>query len=199
GPIICDGLPFAPPARAALDIARTATDPARLRKILALVTQHGLCTAEELHHELDAGNQRGSSAVRSALGHFDAAVATLLHGRAHRLLRHVPIPAPRWNVTVYDRRRRPIGYADAWWDEIGMAWQLDTEQPPTPTGPGSHIALTAAGVIVVRTPAAALNDAANSTVGRARLIRELTSAFLAGARRPRPPLLFGDPSMLSSA
>lgn len=187
-PVVRGGLPFAPPVRAAVDAARTASDPVWLRSALALTVHHGLCTREELHAELAEGNQRGSAAVRVALGHFESALATVLHSRAHRLLRDAPLPAPRWNVTVCDRRRRPIGYADAWWDEVGVAWQLDAGGPRRPVHPKGHLAMMAAGVIVVRTPSDVLDDAIGGELARAEVIRTLTSAFLSAARRPRPPL-----------
>lgn len=198
-PVIRNGLPFAPPARAAVDVARAATNPALLRSLVAAATEHGRCTADELRAELDAGNQRGSSAVRAALRHFDGAVATLLHRRARDLLRHAPLPPPRWNVTLYDRKRRPIGYTDAWWDEVGMAWQLCPEDLPPPRTPGSYLALSAAGVIVVRTPAGLLNDAAESTFLAAQVIKDLTAAFFAAARRPRPRLLYGCAALPNTA
>lgn len=190
-PVIRDGLPFAPAARAATDAARTASDSATLRSVLALTVERGLSTVEALRTELDAGNQRGTSAVRSVLGTMLGMVATMLHGRAHRVLRAAPLPAPRWNVTVCDRRRRPIGHADAWWDEVGLAWLIEDDSRAGGR-PGSHVALAATGIIVVRTPASLLRDP-HDIVGTARIIRELTSAFVAAARRPRPKVLAASP------
>lgn len=187
-PIMRDGLPFAPPARAALDVARGTSDLWLLRAALALPVLHGLCDHDRLLSELDAGNQRGSSAVRVALRQLDATAASLLHAHASRLLRETPLPPPRWNVTVYDRKRRPMGYADAWWDDVGLAWQLG---PPCPTSPApahGHLALTTAGVVVVRTPAAEVRVAANDPDEREPIVRELVAAFAEASRRQRPPV-----------
>lgn len=187
-PSVRAGLPYAPPARAAIDAARNTSDPAMLRTVLTLPIHHGLCTREDLVGELEAGNQRGSAAVRAALARFESAMATLLHARAHRLLRGAPLPPPRWNVTIYDRKRRAIGYADAWWDEVGLAWQLDAAQPESAPPAKGHLALTAAGVLVVRTPAEVLRESARTERARFEVIRALSSAFLSATRRPRPQL-----------
>lgn len=185
-PIVLDGMPFAPPARAAIDLARSMTDPVALRRVLALTALNGLCTQDELSQELEAGNQRGSAGVRPALRTFAATAAAAMHAEAHRVLAHAPLPPPRWNVTIYDRMGRAIGYADAWWDEVGLAWQLDQLGPDRPRATHAHHALIAAGALVVRTPAEAVRRAADHGHERVPIIRELVSAFQAATRRPRP-------------
>lgn len=180
-PVGIEGLTYAPAARAALDAARREHDPARLRDLLSLPIYYGLCTYEDLCAELAAGSQRGSAAVRTELRRIGRTRDTYVHGWARRLLRRTPLPPPRWNVTVCDRRGRPIGGVDAWWDEVGMGWQF--------TAPGrsggkhlGHLALTAAGVVLVRTEPDRLR-AGDDTVPV-----ELASAFRIAATRARPPV-----------
>lgn len=184
-PVLRDGLPFAPPVRAALDFARTARDPALLSAVLALVCELGHGSAADLLRELDAGNQRGSASVRRALASMDGMLKAALHGRAHLLIRDTHLPPPRWNVVVRDRRRKPIAQVDAWWD-VGLAWLLDSEDRPCSVT--TRLALAAAGIVVVTTPAAVLTDHPDRLAG-ARVLRELTSGLLDAARRPRPPVL----------
>lgn len=175
-----EGIPFAPAARATLDVARRETDPARLHRLLSQPLYWGLCTAEELRAELDAGNQRGSSGVRDALRHLNTGSDTFIYGLARRLLGRAPLPTPSWNVTVCDMLGRPIGLADAWWDEIGLAWQF-CSRDESQSEPGlNHLALTAAGVAVVRCTTARLTDQPELVT------RELVGAFAGAARRPRP-------------
>ncbi|MGH3466443.1 MAG: hypothetical protein ACRDQF_01770, partial [Thermocrispum sp.] len=185
-PIVRDGLPFAPPSRAAVDIARKTSDIALLRSSLALPVLHGLSDHDTLLRELESGNQRGSAAVRLALRQLDATAASVLHAHAARLLRNSPLPPPRWNVTVYDRRQRPIGYADAWWDEVGLAWQLGPATPDTPAPAHGHLALTTARVVVVRTSAAEIRHASDNPPQRDPIIRELAAAFAEAGTRQRP-------------
>lgn len=187
-PQVVAGLPFAPPDRAALDVARETPDPVLLRKALAMVVLNGLATRDDLRRELDAGNQRGSAAVRLALRDFDATTASLLHLEASRILHRTPLPAPRWNVTIYNGKGRAIGYADAWWDEVAVAWQITQADAAGPAPVHRHLALTAAGAQVVRSSAAVVHEAAYDERKQQPIIRALSSAFLVAARRSRPPL-----------
>lgn len=175
-PVIVDGMSFAPATRAALDAARREPDPARLRDLLSLPIYYGLTTGTELRTELDAGSQRGSAAVRSALRSLEHDRETYVHGWARALLHDGPLPAPRWDVTVCDRRGRQIGTVDAWWDEVGMGWQF---HPPGNAHLG-HLALTAAGVTVVRT------DPDRLTTDRRGVLTELAKAFRIAANHNRP-------------
>ncbi len=94
-----------------------------------------------------------------------------------------------------DADGRRLGAVDAWWDEIGLGWVLTAPgpdpgdgSPPAPR-PGQardhdprreHLALTAAGVIVVRTPLPSLYRDDD------RVRADLVRAFHRAATRPRP-------------
>jgi hypothetical protein len=179
-PIYRSGLPYAPPARAALDSARRESDPERLHQLLGVPLYWGLCTVAQLRTELDAGNQRGTSAVRDVLRHLEFSSDTYVFGLARKLLRQAPLPPPSWGVTICDLRGRPIGLADAWWDEIGLAWQFGAEREDRAKPRMNQLALTAAGVDVVR----CTTDQLRSEPGL--ITRELVTAFSDAARRRRP-------------
>ncbi|WP_246257494.1 hypothetical protein [Amycolatopsis anabasis] len=179
-PVFLEGLPFAPPTRATLDVARQAHDPDVLRRLVTLPVYYGLCTAEQLRAELDAGSQRGSAAVRALLRHLGSMGDTYVQGLARRLVKRAPLPAPEWNVTVRDIRGRPIGHVDAWWHDVAVGWQFGAQGCPETEPKMTHLALTAAGVILVRTRPERLHEEPEA------VIRELTSAFGEGTRRPRP-------------
>ncbi|GAA2670516.1 MULTISPECIES: hypothetical protein [Actinosynnema] len=66
-PVRGHGLSLAPPARAVLDAARREPHPLRLHHLLAAVVHAGLCTAQALLTELDAGSRRGTAAPRATL------------------------------------------------------------------------------------------------------------------------------------
>lgn len=175
-PVVVDGLPFAPPARAALDLARTEPDPARIRHLLTLPLYWGLCDRQELLAELDAGSQRGTSAVRKVLRELDEGPIQA-HGLAARVLETARLPPPTWDVTICDRRGRRIGEADAWWDELGLAWQYRC-------GPGAggftHLALAATGIVLVRCTVRQLRQVPHEVA------QELAHAFGDASRTPRP-------------
>jgi hypothetical protein len=179
-PIYRSGLPYAPPARAALDSARRESHPERLHQLLGLPLYWGLCTVAQLRTELDAGNQRGTSAVRDVLRQLEFGSETYVFGLARKLLRQAPLPPPSWGVTICDLRGRPIGVADAWWDEIGLAWQFGAESADRAKPRMNQLALTAAGVDVVR----CTTDQLRSEPGL--VTRELVAAFSDAARRRRP-------------
>lgn len=179
-PVMHDGIAFAPPARATIDIARRETVPERLRRLLALPVYYGLCTSEELRAELDAGNQRGTASVREMLRNLGSMGETYLQGVARELLEAVPLPPPVWNVTVCDVQGRPIGVVDAWWDEVALGWQFGAGGLENRGPKMNHLALTAAGVVLVRTSPDQLREHFR------RIAQELTSAFANAARRRRP-------------
>ncbi|MFE0025540.1 hypothetical protein [Amycolatopsis sp. NPDC059021] len=177
-PVLVDGLPFAPASRATLDLARREPDPCKLTYLLTLPLHWGLCEKADLLAELEAGDKRGSAAVRAALrgisGH-----ETFAQGWAAKVLAVTPLPPPSWNVTVCDLRGRRIGTADAWWDEVGLAWRYrtDTNEP----GDGfSHLALTATGIVLVRCTLRQMQERTREVVS------ELVRAFGQAARTPRP-------------
>ncbi|MEV6880019.1 hypothetical protein [Amycolatopsis sp. NPDC051128] len=176
-PVLVDGLPFAPPARATLDLARTEPDPARIRHLLTLPLYWGLCDRQELLTELGSGSQRGTAAVRKVLRELDEGPIQA-HGLATRVLEMARLPPPAWDVTICDRRGRRIGEADAWWDEIGLAWQYRCG--PGPGGGFSHLALAATGIVLVRCTVRQLRNVAREVAG------ELALAFDEASRTPRP-------------
>jgi hypothetical protein len=173
-PVVIDGIPFAPPARATIDAARRELDPRRLRRLLRLPLYWGLCSKSQLCAELEAGNQRGSAAVRSALDHLDTTAGTFAHGVAGELLAQTPVPPPSWDVSVCDTLGRTIAVADAWWDELALAWQFVSGKPLP------QLALKAAGVVVVRTTVEDMRTAPDA------VRKEIVSAFLKAGKRARP-------------
>lgn len=175
-PALVDGLPFAPPCRATLDMARAEADPARIRHLLTLPLYWGLCDRQELLTELADGSQRGTASVRKVLRELDEGPIQA-HGLAARVLDVARLPPPNWDVTICDRRGRRIGEADAWWDELGLAWQYRC-------GPGaggfSHLALAATGIVLVRCTVRQLRQVPQEVA------RELAHAFGDASRTPRP-------------
>lgn len=197
-PVHRDGIPFAPPARAAIDASRPETAPDAIGRILSAPVYHGLCTHEDLWNELEAGNQRGSANVRRILRGLASMRDTCLHGAARRLLKHVPLPPPRWNMTICDRHGRPLGLVDAWWEEVALGWQFGAQDNKSSEPKTNHLSLTAVGVVIVQTSREQLH------AKDPRVARELTSAFATAAKRRRPKILAlgaepaADPAMFSN-
>jgi len=146
-PVILGDLPYAPLPRAVLDAARRAADHGQLRALLTAAV--GTCTVAALRAELNAGNQRGSAAVRELLSEDLAKkndVLLVADALAKRALRTTALPPPRWHVPVYDDTGMLLGVPDAWWPEVSVAWNVGTQ-------PRHHDprVWAAAGVTLVRT------------------------------------------------
>jgi hypothetical protein len=179
-PQIFNGLPFAPPHRAAIDAARHARDPTDQRALLLAPVQAGLCSLDDIRAELKDGAQRGTAALRPLLdaSAIPVLTSTLHQGWARRVTSQAPVPTPEWNVPIHTATGNALGVADAWWDEVGLAWDFDNQRDDHAHRREERF--TKAGLVLVRT---SLPELRSNTEG---VVRELTAAFLHAANRPRP-------------
>lgn len=177
--------PLAPPERALLDYARRSTCRSEVRAAVAEVVQRGLAAPAALVAELRAGSGRGTALPRAVLEEIGAGVRSAAEADARELLERSALPPPRWNHRVVDAGGRLLAVPDAWWEEVAMAWEIDSvEYHLSPADYARTVerrsALAAQGVVVVQTLPSAI---------RARgpaVLAELGSAYAAAARRPRP-------------
>jgi hypothetical protein len=184
--IVKDEIVYAPPARAAMDAARQLTDRRKLVALLTAPLRRGACSLPELRHELEHGAQRGSALAREVIIEMTANVHSLAERQARRVLAGCPIPPPTWNVPISDEKGALLGVADAWWDEVGLAWDFGANEFLV-AGTRTHVraavrhhAFTLHRVMVFRTPA----DELSGNVVPLR--RALAEAYLRAAERPRP-------------
>jgi hypothetical protein len=127
-PVILAGLPYAPLTRATLDAARSAGNHEQLRALLTSAVE--LCTVAGLRAELNAGNQRGSAAVRALLTEGLASTTDVIpvtDALAKRALRMTALPPPCWHTPVHDDSGMLLGIPDAWWPEVSLAWDVSTQ------------------------------------------------------------------------
>jgi hypothetical protein len=182
-----DGLPLAPVARAAVDGARRLSSPREATELIADVVQRGLCTAAELSAELEAAQRRGTAIPRAVLRDVGAGVRSVAERDAKALWRRSGLPEPWWNAAVYAVDGRLLGIADAWWDDVAFAWEINSfawhlrpndyarEQAKT-------AAFATAGIPVLPTLARRLVD------DSATVLHELREAHRHAVSRPRPPV-----------
>ncbi|MFD1516242.1 hypothetical protein [Pseudonocardia yunnanensis] len=180
--------PLAPIPRAALDAVRRIGDRDQVRGTLAEVVQRGRCTPADLGAELDLGSGRGSALPRTVLAEIGDGVRSAAEAEARALVLRSGLPAPLWNPALYDHTGRFIAMPDAWFDDVGMAWEIDsTEWHLSPADYertlDRHAAMTAANVVVLHTQPSKL-------VHRSRdAVDELRRTYHNAACRPRPPLI----------
>lgn len=179
-PVLFDGLPFAPSGRAAVDAARTTDDDRKRRAFLLAPIEAGLRTVDQILTELNAGSQRGTAALRPLLTEpiTPPLTSTVHEGWARRITKHTPIPPPDWNVRVYDKANQLLGTADAWWDDVGLAWDFGHQRDTMTTIRQSTFAQE--GIITLRTPLPRLRS------NPMEVSEDLAAAFLRATQRPRP-------------
>jgi GNAT superfamily N-acetyltransferase len=180
--------PLAPVARAAVDFARRSRERGILRAVLAEAVQRGFCTSADLGAELAAGSRWGSALPREILAEIADGVRSPAEAEARRLLmRGTGLPTPLWNPRLLDSAGRFVATPDAWFDEVGMAWEIDSRE--WHLGPAEYAAtverrnrLMGAGIVVVHHLPSAIRQAP------ARVLADLRAGYAQAAQRPRPPL-----------
>lgn len=184
-PIRVDELPLAPAVRAVLDECRRLTERAPVRALLAEAVQQLGITPAELSTELENGSTRGSASARAALREISRGARSAAEAEAMALLRRTGLPEPVWNFELRDERGQYVATPDAWWDDVGLAWEIDSYefhfgQPGYAATLARNNRYAAAGVAVVQTLPSQLRT------GPQGVVAELVSAYRAAASRPRP-------------
>lgn len=184
-PVMVRGLPLAPVVRAVLDRARRLREREAVQALVAEAVQRRFCTPAELADELDAGSKRGTALVRRELAGIRGGARSVPEVRAMRLVRSSGLPEPLWNVPLLDDCGRLIGIPDAWWSEVGLAWEIDSLAYHL--GPADYdrtlrrdARYAAAGISFLPTLPSRLSSEP------AAVVAELTAAYAAAARRSPP-------------
>ena len=186
-PQVRDDVPLAPAARACLDGARRLHSAAEITELIADTVQRGLCTPAQLAIELREGSQRGSAAPRRILAEISDGVRSTAERDAKRLLRRSGLPEPWWNAKVCDVNGRLLGVADAWFDEVALAWEINSYAwHLNPLDYAREVsrtaAMAAANVIVVPVLPTTLHKDPDGAMAN------LLAAYRGAAMRPRPPV-----------
>lgn len=183
--VVRDGIPLAPVARAVIDGARRLSVHGEATELLADAVQRRLCTVGQLWCEIEAAQRRGTAIPRAVLRDVGVGVRSAAERSARAVWRRSGLPEPWWNATVYDAAGRQLGIVDAWWDDIALAWEINSftwhlgpqdyarEQAKTAR-------FTAAGVAVLPTLPRRLTEDATAVLG------ELQDAYRHATARPRP-------------
>ncbi len=150
--------------------------------------QRHLCTPAHLAAELREGSQRGSAIPRRVLADVSDGIRSTAERDAKRLLARSSLPEPWWNVEVRTLQGRLLGIADAWFDDVALAWEINSYAwhllPQYYANEIKRTAgLTAEGVTVLPVLPTSLRDDGD------RSLAELETAYAAAARRPRPAVV----------
>lgn len=179
------GFPIAQVPRAAVDAARRIGSPGDVTELLADAVQRGLCTVGDLVVEVDAAQRRGTAVPRRVLRAVGAGARSAAERSAQRVWRRSGLPEPWWNAEVYDGGGRLLGIADGWWDDVALAWEINSFawhlSPAAYAREQEKSArFAAAGVPVLPTQPVRLRS------DELTVITELRNAHRHAAARPRP-------------
>ena len=149
-----DGIPCAPVERAVGDACRRLGDLNEVRGIVAAAVQQRKCTVEQLTREVADGPVKGSALLREAIGEVLVGVRSAAEGKGCSILRRAGLPDGRWNVDLYYETGEWLGRPDAWWEEAGVALEIDSrEWHLDPAGwertMKRHSQMTKRGILVV--------------------------------------------------
>ncbi len=179
------GFPVVSAARAVVDACRQLRSADEATALIAAAVQRGRCTLEDLHAAART-NRFGTKLVRTVLADLGRA-ESVAERDAHRLSRRIRLTTPHWNVTVADADGSFIGKPDAWFDDVALAWEIDSRA--FHHNPRDHertlarnTRYAAAGILVVQTLPTRLRDHPD------QVAHELRKAHRAAAARPRPPV-----------
>ncbi len=177
--------PVAPLPRATIDTCRRAASAEHVRALLTSVVREARVSPAVLREELSAATSRGTALPRRILAEMDDGVRSLARGWARRLVLRAGLPAPNWRVPITGPTGAHLATPDAWWDDVGLAWEVesfgfDLSAADYADAVRRAAHLTAAGIVVLHTPPRQLRDEP------AVVADLLKGAYAQAAARPRP-------------
>ncbi|OLR95416.1 hypothetical protein BJP25_06615 [Actinokineospora bangkokensis] len=177
----CNGFPTAPVPRAVVDACRRTLVEREVREVVSSAP------VQEVRAELAFVGGRGTSVLRRVLSEVDRGVRSLSERVVTGVVEDAGLPPPRWSVRLSTVADVHLGVVDAWWDEVGLAWDVDLRQPWSPRGEAAMAArgarLRAVGVVPVCTSAQRLAG------DRAGVVAELREGYRVAASLPRPEVV----------
>ena len=126
-PVLKDGIPTAPLARAVMDAARTWQTRALTEEVLIEATQRGQrCHPQQLFEEMERGSRRGTGLPREVLRAMTVQLRSVPELEAFKLFEASGLPRPRWNAPVFSSSGEYVGCPDAWFEDVGLAVEVDS-------------------------------------------------------------------------
>lgn len=187
-PVEFDGVPTAPLPRAAMDAVRTWKSRALTESVLIEAIQHRRrCHPNDLVTEMETGSRRGTGLPREILRSFTADLRSVAEHDALKLLRTTSLPESSWNVVLCDDEGRYIARPDIWFDDVGLAVEIDSFE--------FHFSRDDYAATIRRDARYAVNGVVVLRLLPTRLRahpdevrREVRSAYWSAANRTRPPV-----------
>jgi hypothetical protein len=184
--VVKDGIPLAPLIRATTDAARRIRKAEPIGQLLIEAIQHGRCAPKALAYELDHGTKRGTAIPRRLLIEW-ANLRSVAEAKAKTLSRQLQFQPSHWNTEVWDNAGNYVGCPDAWWEDVGLAWEIDSVdfhfgREGYARTLERNTRYAAAGIPFVQTLPSRLTKDPDG------VIAELRAAYRTATTRPRPPV-----------
>lgn len=123
GPIRC-----APISRAVGDAVRRLRDVGAARAVVAEAVQSRRCGLDELVEELTDGPMRYSALLRDVLAEVADGVRSAAEAENRTLILRSSLPAPLFNVDLYEPDGTWLARPDAWFPDAGVAEEIDSRE-----------------------------------------------------------------------
>jgi hypothetical protein len=117
---------FTKAPRAVADAARSMNRFDDVRAVVCEAVQRRACTVAELAAELESGPAKGSALLRDALAEIGDGVRSVAEADFRDLILRSGLPKPVFNARLFDADGTFIAIVDAWWDEAGVAAEVDS-------------------------------------------------------------------------
>ncbi|MFJ9644618.1 hypothetical protein [Streptomyces sp. NPDC101206] len=174
------GIPSTRPVRAAADFASRATDPDRVRAILAHVVQSGWCHPQDLYVELRTARLLRRPAIRAAAAELVAGIRSPAEARARDALTATDLPTPLWNARLYTPDGAFLASPDAYWPDEGVALEIDSAEYHYTRDAWQatlrrRLRLEAHGILVVSATPSMIRDTPDEVTRALRALLTLTS------------------------
>jgi hypothetical protein len=156
--------------------------------VLVLEAVHrGGVSLDALHDELARAPSRGTTLLRQVLAEIDRGIRLAGSRIARELVTRAGLPQPQWGMRLSTADNVHLAAVDAWWDDVGMAWDADVHRPWAPRTALSvstrAARLTSHGVVTVHTTPNRTRD------DTAAVVEELRGAYRLASARPRPEVV----------
>jgi hypothetical protein len=114
--------------RAFADAARSLTDLAEVRALIAGAVQRGDCPLSALARELLEGQMWDSARLRRVLEEVADGIRSVTEAEFRDLIRRVRLPWPMFNARLLTADGGFIASPDAWWPREGVAVEIDSRE-----------------------------------------------------------------------
>ncbi len=121
-------LPCAPVARALVDAARRTPRLDAVQAMVAEAVQRRLCAQADLLQEVRLAQRRGTARVRVVAEEIVGGIRSVAEAEARMLMQQGGAPLALWNHDVVTPAGELVGCPDAWFDEEGVAVEIDSRE-----------------------------------------------------------------------